>query len=58
MDDQKLHEIALTFAEIKLQHYLQKKGTPIESSDDEMHYFAKMYNLAITRFEIELDSID
>lgn len=62
MTSQQLHEIAIAYAQVKLQVYQEQHKdavdyNPVSCDSDELHYFAKAYRFAVDNFENELDSI-
>lgn len=62
MTSQQLHEIAIAYAQVKLQVYQEQHKdavdyNPMSCDSDELHYFAKAYRFAVDNFENELDSI-
>lgn len=62
MTSQQLHEIAIAYAQVKLQVYQEQHKdvidySPLSCDSDELHYFAKAYRFAVDNFENELDSI-
>lgn len=64
MTDQQLHDLAVSFATVKLKEYQLEQHTKhkqvyySESGDAEIRYYAKMYKSIIDRFETEYDSLN
>lgn len=62
MDEKQLHDLAVAYAQVKLQAYQEEHKdvidySPLSCDSDEMHYFAKAYRFALDNFEHEFDEI-
>lgn len=62
MDEQQLHEVALAYAQVKLQAYQEQQKDvigydPFSGDSDELRAFARAYAFALNNFESELESI-
>lgn len=56
MDEVKLHEIAVAYAQVKLQQFQSEYKESCDS--EEIYQFAKAYRFALNNFENELEKID
>ena len=56
MTEQQVHELAVAYAQVKLQHYQDKYGKTCD--EDELHEYAKAYKFALVHFEEQYDSLD
>lgn len=62
MNEQQLHEIAVAYAQVKLQAYQEQNKdvinyNPTSCDPEELRYFAKAYAYALDNFESELEDI-
>ena len=62
MTEQQLHEIAVAYAQVKLQAYQEQQKdvigyNPFSGDSKEMYHFAKAYRFALDNFEHELDEV-
>lgn len=63
MTEQQLHEVAVAYAQVKLQAYQEQQKDvigydPFYGDSDEMKAFARAYKFALENFENELENID
>lgn len=56
MTEQQLHELAVAYAQVKLQHYQAEYGKSCE--EDELYQYAKAYKFALVNFEKNYNSVD
>lgn len=56
MDEQRIHELAIAYAQVKLQHYQDEYGKTCD--EDELHEYAKAYKFALVHFEEQYNSLD
>lgn len=56
MDKKQIHELAVAYAQIKLQHYQQEFGKSCE--EEELYHFAKAYKFALNNFENNFNELD
>lgn len=62
MTEQRLHELAVAYAQMKLRAYQEnQKDTidynPLLCDSDELYHFAKAYRFALDNFENEFNEI-
>ena len=62
MTEQQLHELAVAYAQVKLQAYQDEHKdvidyNPLSCDSDEIHHYAKAYRFALDNFEHEFDEI-
>lgn len=62
MTEQQLHELAVAYAQVKLQAYQDEHKdvidyNPLSCDSDEIHHYAKAYRFALNNFENEFDEI-
>lgn len=62
MTEQQLHELAVAYAQVKLQAYQDEHKdvidyNPLSCDSDEIHHYAKAYRFALDNFEHEFDKI-
>lgn len=62
MDEQRIHELAVAYAQIKLLNYqeeLKKKPdySPFKSNSEEIYQFVKAYQFALDNIEVEHDDV-
>lgn len=62
MTEQQLHELAVAYAQVKLQAYQDEHKDVIgynrlSCDSDEIHHYAKAYRFALDNFEHEFDEI-
>lgn len=63
MTEQQLHEIAVAYAQVKLQAYQEQQKdvigyNPFSGDSDEIKAFARAYKFALNNFEHEFESLD
>ncbi len=56
MNEQQLHELALAYAQVKLQQYQAEYGKSCD--EKELYEYAKAYKFALVNFESLYDEID
>lgn len=56
MDEQRIHELAVAYAQVKLQHYQEEYGK--ECDEKELLEYARAYKFALFNFEKNYDSLD
>ena len=62
MTEQRLHELAVAYAQMKLRAYQEnQKDTidynPLSCDSDELYHFARAYRFALDNFENEFNEI-
>lgn len=62
MDEKYIHDLAVAYAQVKLQNYQetlknQSDYHPFECDSEEVYLYAKAYRFALDNFENEFDKI-
>lgn len=63
MDEQRIHELAIAYAQVKLLNYQEELKklpdyNPFMADSEEVREYAKAYKFALLNFEHEYDSLD
>lgn len=56
MDEKSIHDLAVAYAQVKLQHYQDEYGKSCD--EEELYQFAKAYKFALTNFEQNFNEVD
>lgn len=56
MDEQRIHELAVAYAQVKLRHYQAEYGKTCD--EKELREYAKAYKFALTNFEQNFNSLE
>ena len=56
MDEQRIHELAVAYAQVKLQHYQAEYGKTCD--EKELLEYARAYKYALLNFEQNFDSLE
>ncbi|WP_195481171.1 hypothetical protein [[Clostridium] symbiosum] len=56
LKDEHIHDLAVAYAQVKLQHYQEEYGKTCD--EDELHEYAKAYKFALVHFEEQYNSLD
>lgn len=56
MEEKHIHDLAVAYAQVKLQHYQAEYGK--SGDEEELYQFAKAYKFALTNIEHNFDKID
>lgn len=56
MDEKSIHDLAVAYAQVKLQHYQKEYGKIGDS--EELHQYIKAYRFALDNIQNEWDEMD
>lgn len=56
MDEQRIHELAVAYAQVKLQHYQAEYGKTCD--EKELLEYARAYKFALVHFEQNYNKLD
>lgn len=56
MDEQHIHDLAVAYAQVKLQHYQAEYGKTCD--EKELLEYARAYKFALLNFEQNFDSLE
>lgn len=55
MDEKHIHDLAVAYAQVKLQHYQNEFGK--SCYEEELYIYAKAYHFALENFETKFNDI-